>query len=332
MASNTSTNPAPEDNLQTDNSGFLKAIQDKLLGQSGAVSSTNSELQTKLESAIAGVSKSAESSNKALESQFGRELGYRQDIGQQAVTAGRAAGSGGILNLAALRELTQTTDKSLKDLEQRKQELILQNDAQAASKIAELQFSALEFKQRAEQQTFSNLLGLGNFNLSVAQEERASRAANEASKKILGDLISENPQAKILATDTLDEAYTKIGKNPNSPEVLLKKAQIDKIYNDIKTSGTGGTENERKNSTLAAYEKRFVYGAKLPDGTPIVDDNGYITPKAFKAAIKDAPSEGVSRKDFIEQFGYLLYSDKKGISSEYGLTAQEKKLITGYLE
>ena len=41
-------------------------------------------------------------------------MGYGLEAGQEAMTAGRAAGSGGILNMAALRSLTETTDKSLK--------------------------------------------------------------------------------------------------------------------------------------------------------------------------------------------------------------------------
>lgn len=181
MATNTTKQTTPEENLQTStlfggaSSDLLKSVQEKLLGQAGAVSSTTSELESRLTAAISGIGTAQEATAKRIESQFGRELGFQKDIAGQAVVAGRAAGSGGLLNISALRELTQTTDKSLKDLEQRKQELLLANDAAGASKIAELEFRALEFKQVAQQNIFSNLLGISNLGIQTAQEARLGR-------------------------------------------------------------------------------------------------------------------------------------------------------------
>jgi len=192
MATNTQTNPQPESNLQTGgSSNFLKTIQDKLLGQSGVVSSTTSELEGRLNNAISGVETATEAGAAKIESEFGRELDFRKGVAGQAVTAGRAAGSGGVLNLSALRALTETTDKSLKDLEQRKQELILQNNATGAAKVAELEFSAIEFQQKAQQQTFSNLLGMANFGIQSAQEKRLSEQQTFAEQQSINNIALE---------------------------------------------------------------------------------------------------------------------------------------------
>ncbi len=172
MADSTITNPTPQEGLQTE---FMKSIQGKLLDQSGIVSSTNSQLEQRLNAAISGVKTSAEKSNQALELDYGRQIGYTADQGMQSLNAGRAAGSGGILNMAAYTALRDETNKNLKDLEDRKQSLILQNDAAAAAKVGELQFQALDFQQKAQQQTFSNLLGMANLGIQTQQEARLAQ-------------------------------------------------------------------------------------------------------------------------------------------------------------
>lgn len=177
MATDTTTNPTPQPNLQTGGNptDFMKAIQDKLLTQSGVISSTNSDLEAKLSSAITGIKNSTNLSNQKIESEFGRELGYRVEKAGEELTAGRTAGSGGILNMAALREFTATTDKSLKDLAQRKQELILANDSAGAAKISEMEIQAIDFRQKAQQSVFSNLLGIANLGIQSAQEVRLAK-------------------------------------------------------------------------------------------------------------------------------------------------------------
>lgn len=93
-----------------------------------------------------------------------------------------------------------------------------------------------------------------------------------------------------------------------------------------------GTAGERSANALSQFASAFVPGAKMADGSAVIDPSGYITPKAWKAAIADAPAEGLSRKDFIEQFGSQLYAPKDGVpDSSYGLTPSEIKIITGAL-
>lgn len=90
------------------------------------------------------------------------------------------------------------------------------------------------------------------------------------------------------------------------------------------------TEGERVAQKLGTYAQAFQPGARLPDGTAVVDSNGYITPVAWKQAITDATTQGISRKDFITQYGPQIYTLPDGtIPSTYGITNAEKKLIAG---
>ena len=106
MATNTSTNSSPESNLQTGGSdpmALMNAVIQKQLSTSGMVSSATPTLEASILSAQKGVREAVVGENAALQSKFEREMGYGLEAGQEAMTAGRAAGSGGILNMAALR-------------------------------------------------------------------------------------------------------------------------------------------------------------------------------------------------------------------------------------
>lgn len=101
------------------------------------------------------------------------------------------------------------------------------------------------------------------------------------------------------------------------------------LSEDKSSATPQGTAAERSAAALGQYSSAFVQGAKLTDGTPIIDGNGFITPVAWKQAIDDAVASGVSRSDFIKTYGYLLYSPDGTVSSSYGLTPIESKLVVG---
>lgn len=100
------------------------------------------------------------------------------------------------------------------------------------------------------------------------------------------------------------------------------------------SSGSDGTqkmtESERLQYNISQYANAFAPGVRV-SGVPTMDSNGFITPVAWKEAIREAPSKGVSRKEFIQNFGGMIYFDPKDEKppKSYGLTDAEVKLITG---
>lgn len=152
---------------------FLEALQGKLLNQADMVSSSSTGLESKIAEAIGGVQKSGAASTAALESAGSREIAFQKEQFAQQKTGVLEAQRGFATNTAALTALDVRTEKSIRDLEQRKQELILQGESATASKISELQMKAIEFRQQAEQQSFSNLFNMGQFALNVQAENRA---------------------------------------------------------------------------------------------------------------------------------------------------------------
>lgn len=85
-------------------------------------------------------------------------------------------------------------------------------------------------------------------------------------------------------------------------------------------------KNSEKVSTISAG---FKPGQTFTDTkgvkTAIIDSNGYANPEAFKNGLSNS---GMSRTDFIKNFGYLVYLPS---AANYGLTPVEIKLITGSL-
>ena len=117
------------------------------------------------------------------------------------------------------------------------------------------------------------------------------------------------------------------------PDLEVGTPEFLAAFNQFQKEGGGarkGTEAEKRIEAVSNFSAAFIPGATLSDGTPIIEVSGFISPKAWKEAIKDAPNEGLTRKEFIQEFGYLINIDKD-VVSKYGLTAIELKIITGEL-
>jgi len=197
----TITNP----NTGAQSDKFLDTLQSRLLSQSEVISSQDTELESKIGEAIKGVQAGQQASAQRIESQFGREIGYAQEEGQRAITGNLEGRAGFATNMGVLREIVGTVDKNLNDLAQRKQELILAGEAEAAGKISELQLKAIEYKTQAQQRVFENLLSLSSlavqrenqrlsrdqFGLAMKTEERLAKAQSFEERKAISQIAME---------------------------------------------------------------------------------------------------------------------------------------------
>ena len=204
----------------TPTNAFTEELQKRLLSQSDMISSANTGLETKINEAIGGVEKANEYSRAAVTSSFDRQKGYQSEKDQGALTAVKERGVGVNTSDVAYKALAKEADMNLKDLEQRKQELILQGDSAAASKIADLQLQTLEFKTKAMQQTFTNLLGIGGFGLQV-QSERRQQDAQDWNQSAAVKTLGLQYGVTVQPGDTLDTVAVKAGV------VAGKKAQLE---------------------------------------------------------------------------------------------------------
>lgn len=176
-----------------------------------------------------------------------------------------------------------------------------------------------------------------NYNLSEeARKSNQSLAdlaiARGASADVVEQLLSAG---KDLSNLTLEEQKLLQKETPSPFE--LSPGQTRYAYDEAtgtykpvaslpatpKATGAG-TVTERQASILGSYAKGFQPGETLPDGTPALDQNNFITPKAWKTAIADAVSKGIKRANFIQQYGNMLYGENL---DAYQLTPAEKSII-----
>jgi hypothetical protein len=249
-----------------DNDPFLATLQDKLLKQSDIISSSNTGIEDAISKSIASIQKGQKASVASIESAFDREKLGVAESGEIAKTAFAESRSGFATQTAVLRQILDSTDKNLKDLEQRKQELILQGEAEAASQIAGLQLKELEFKQKSQQDVFNNLLGLSNLGISISAERRAQSAEQRANEQFnfqkeqavanialefgletepgesLSDIIN---RAQPLASQKARLELTKAQK-----EIDLINTQIAKAQKDAQSFSASDIENLAKGALL----------------------------------------------------------------------------------
>lgn len=205
---------------------------------------------------------------------------------------------------------------------------------------AQMQLDIQNARQRELDKLKANDTAISNIALAAATNIKSFvPSAKYPSATIAIQAISnaKSPiEATQIATETgLVSTTTEKGEivEANGRKLLIDKA-TGNIIKDLgaASSGSGtGTESERAAKAVATFSGTFIPGAKLPNGIPVLDSDGYLTPEAFRAAIADAPSKGLSREAFLQEFGYLITTPDGKISPKYGLTPNEIKIVTGTL-
>lgn len=332
MATDTSTNSTPQDNLQTGGAAtdpFLSAIQDKLLSQSGIVSSTGSELESRIQSAMSGVKSATQSESQRIESQFGRDIGYAQDTAAANLDSGRSAGSGGVMNMAALRELTNTTDKQLKDLEQRKQELILQNNSQGATQIANLEMQALQFQQQAQQQVFSNLLGMANYSVTAQQESRLAKQQSFTEQQALST-VALKYGITLKDGDTMESVVTRAmptASKQQQAELAKTLAETRRIEADIQKIARDGVDS------TSDFDLDTIANAYLRVGDSVASN---LTDMEFSKVVNRAAAISTDRVKVSVQDDINAGKSKSKILTSIrenpDMSAEQKNEAISYLE
>lgn len=241
------TNPEAADNAMnalgysstpTKNDNFGQALLDRMMSMSPLVSSDN----TSFETAISSSKQATEQGAQLIESKGSREISAaREKFGAERTTL-LESGRGFMVNTAALRQLDESTDKSIKDMEARKDELILQNNIAGANRISDLQVKSEEFRQNARQQSFENIFKMGQFAIGLKAEERAAEQFKDTMsfQRETLKFNTENKMADIAAEwgvdilpgDTLASVVNKVkpfasAKRRGELAKLLKDTEVE---------------------------------------------------------------------------------------------------------
>lgn len=334
-AGGTSTGTA----ASSDSSSFISQLQQKLLGQSDLISSENTGLEDKINTAIAGIQSGQDSSSQAITSQYNAKEADATTTGQQQMTSTQDAQRGFATNTAALKQLTDSTNKQVNDLEQQKQQLILSGQADASSKISAMQIQAIQFQQQAQQQVFSNLLGMGQFAQSQQQIALSQQQNNIAQQ---GQDLQSQSAISAIATkygltvspgETLQSITTKAAPFASTEEkqqMALATAQINaanaqtaKAYSDVQANkpldavslaALASQYNTNPQAVLSTVKTTDQLGQILQvAGQQIVQANQNV--------ILNNKANNVSKADAINN-----------VTSTQGLSPDQTKTLLDYVE
>ena len=255
---------APDQNL-------INELENRAIQGSGLVTSVDPQIQESIRKSIESIREGALANEQALRSKLDREVGFQEEQFGQERDAFRQGG--GAFSKAALRMIDETTEKNLRDLEQRKEELILQGNAAAANKIADLEIKALQFQQDAQQREFNNLMAAANIGIQDRAQARLEKAQNNDDRIAMFE-IARTAGINVGPTDTLE---TVIESSLNSPLIEEKnRLELEQIKASIQES-RARADRERfelsKSSRIATTEEldygRLVLGVNFAPGTPV---------------------------------------------------------------
>jgi len=303
------------------------ALEKKVLGNSGIVSSA----KTGVDKVVEGIQAGKQVGENRILSDFKASKDVLQSRSAEAekIQRRRQNGIGINTQFTALAKLRETTDKNLKDLVQRKEDALLANDTNAAQQIGQLELQAIQFQQQAEQQAFSNMFNIAQLQLEDRRDERIGKQFNQTFS-LQKQQFNFNQQGKIadIATQfglTVDPGET-LDSITNKAKPLAsaeQRARLDKLQ-----------QNDRKEGSDIQSEG-LLRDAMLGQG--IFKDIGELTPEsaAFQVAtiLRSQGFEINSKKlNDLTALAIKLSQDKNDIQTRVQAEEEGKmnfKLLAG---
>lgn len=171
----------------------MSAVEKTLFASADLVSSGDSGLESAIQSSIQAINKGNEASANRINNTF-------NDLEQSAIRTGVSSTvnategrRGFATQTAVLKNIIDTTNEELKGLRTQREELLLAGEAEKASKISELMVKQAESRQQALQQSFSNMLQLGQFQQG---NQQLQLQRDQFKQQVKRDIFDQN-QAKL---------------------------------------------------------------------------------------------------------------------------------------
>ena len=198
---------------------------------SDIVSSEPTALETAMGKATEQLTKGHVASETGIQSEYERLKIDAQQTAAQKVTSEVESRRGFAVNTALVRQIEEDNQKSLRDLDLRKQQALSTGDALYAEKLADMQLKSLEYSQNAKQKAFDNLLSLAGLSFqakSQALQERQITSTEQAQRAE----IAMRYGVELKENDTLESVITRAIPNANK----MQAAELEKMYADIRYS------------------------------------------------------------------------------------------------
>jgi len=180
---------------------IFSALQSSLLDSADLVSSSDSGIESAIKKSIAGVRDARDANASRIQNEAAQQAANIQRTGLIQQTDAVEGRRGFATQTAVLRNILNTTNQELKDLDTRKQDLLMQGEAEAASQISSLQLESLQQAQTAKQNAINNMINLSNsmFNFRRLQMDEEQQQQDNALSRIatlqdIGTLQNTDPE------------------------------------------------------------------------------------------------------------------------------------------
>jgi len=226
----------------------------------GISSSASTNLQASIDDAIAGTQEAGALTSAALDSKRQREVGFAQDRAGATYSGAMEGRKGYATQVVALRELTETTEKSIRDLDMRYNEAIMMNDAETMKSVSDLEIKKLEFLQKQEQDFYDNVFKAANLTQQQMQMEQQSEQFWADQGRQSDQFASQMAQSEYQFEETLGLQYEELGLKEQELDIARERNQISWADHALKKSEI----NKEKNftTTQGLIQQRMVSMAK----------------------------------------------------------------------
>lgn len=307
MEPNTKVTGAPDIPTGTDVTSDV--LSEKMLSLSDAISSSSTGIETKIGEIEKGIKEAETAGAQVVTSQFDREIAAKKEQQRQQMEQFQRGEGGFAQSVAAYREMNVEMDKNLKDLEQRKQELILQGHGEATKQITALQVETMKFRQEAMQQTFSNLLGMAGWQTQRRTQQQAEKAQTFAERSNIAGIAMKYGVA-LGPNDTLDSVIAKIppGSLTKEEAANLAKIKSETDLNNarIKEILSGDVINAMDSGTIEAnaraarIDTSILGKMNLKMRTAATNRAAEIDKESIKIYIENGVANGESKEKLRE--------------------------------
>ncbi len=261
---------------------FITQLKAQMTGQQGIVSSAEQDVSQLIKDAQANIVAGNQAGAAKIESQFEREKGYQKEQNIRTITTAVESQRGFATNNALLRQIREEGDKSIKDLEQRKQELILSGNAAAAQQLSGLQLKEAEFLVQSRQQVFQNLISMagvglqaGSLQLQKEQFEQSAYQFERGQAAKVGEIALQYG-VNLAPGDTLESVINKaiprademsrLALEDAKASILLKRAQA------AAANASAARDRKEMSTDIDAMAKALqIWGMNSPIGQGILE-------------------------------------------------------------
>jgi len=175
-----------------------------------------------------------------------REVSFARDRAGATYTAALEGRTGYATQVAGLRELTDTTEKSVRDLDKRYQEAIMANDANTASQLSQLRMQKLEFQTQQEQNLFQNMMSVANMQQSSIDSMMRSNEFWAGQEQQERQFVVGMAQSSYQFQKNLGIQYKELGLKEQELDISRQRNAISQAEFNLRKDEI----NKEKNTTF----------------------------------------------------------------------------------